>query len=284
MLASCGIVALLCLQFVPGSLSYLCPAPSKEAFVKTEGMHFPGGSGKRRTVSSTEECVSACRLDPGCASINYYTESNQCEIMTTATNSGTELEEKSGVAFYQKICVDALGACLTSFNRLPQTQFIGWARDVARGVTLQACLGKCLNTKQGTAGYTCMSIMYYYQDSECVLNAESIEHYPQLAQKSDASKGYVDYFTNNCIGEWGPWSDWTECQENGLQIRSRACTPFGACSGDAIEERQCVHHHPEQPSPPPRRPCCQSPRPPPPCCGYNQVTPARNVFVPLNPA
>ncbi|KHJ48196.1 PAN domain protein [Trichuris suis] len=120
--------------------------------------------------------------------------------MTTTVNRGAQLEEKSGAEFFQKICVDALGACLTSFNRLPQTQLIGWARDVIRGTTMQACLAKCLNTKESTAGYTCMSIMYYYQDSECVLNAESIEHHPQLAKRSDASRGDVDYFTNNCIG------------------------------------------------------------------------------------
>ncbi|XP_073707889.1 semaphorin-5B [Garra rufa] len=46
--------------------------------------------------------------------------------------------------------------------------------------------------------------------------------------------------THECEGGWGAWSEWAECNEQGLQLRTRKCEISSAsCQGNSTDQRQC---------------------------------------------
>ncbi|XP_016416392.1 semaphorin-5B-like [Sinocyclocheilus rhinocerous] len=46
--------------------------------------------------------------------------------------------------------------------------------------------------------------------------------------------------THECEGGWGVWSEWAECNEEGLQLRIRTCEISSAsCQGNSTDQRQC---------------------------------------------
>ncbi|XP_062384183.1 semaphorin-5B [Sardina pilchardus] len=46
--------------------------------------------------------------------------------------------------------------------------------------------------------------------------------------------------TEECEGGWGVWAEWAECDDDGLQVRSRTCAVSPApCVGNATEQRGC---------------------------------------------
>ncbi|KAI2663231.1 Semaphorin-5B [Labeo rohita] len=46
--------------------------------------------------------------------------------------------------------------------------------------------------------------------------------------------------THECEGGWGAWSEWAECNEEGLQLRTRTCeTSSASCQGNSTDQRQC---------------------------------------------
>ncbi|XP_003378135.1 putative PAN domain protein [Trichinella spiralis] len=204
-----------------------CDSSKKLAFTKTKNFRLVAeGSEKEhgmlvaaidKIIKSVVECLDMCYKNDQCISFNYRPDGNTCEIIYAA-----------------------LGHCLVSFNRIPQLQFIGYARNVLRQIDVETCLSKCLATsKSRGAGYNCKSVVYYYPDSECILNSESIESKPDLSSPAEADTGDVDYFTNNCAGDWSEWSKWSVCNSDGKQSRTRQCSVYGSCPGEKEEIRQC---------------------------------------------
>uniref|UniRef100_A0A8C1J3Z6 Sema domain-containing protein n=1 Tax=Cyprinus carpio TaxID=7962 RepID=A0A8C1J3Z6_CYPCA len=46
--------------------------------------------------------------------------------------------------------------------------------------------------------------------------------------------------THECEGGWGAWSEWAECNEEGLQLRTRTCEVSSAsCQGNSTDQRLC---------------------------------------------
>uniref|UniRef100_A0A672N1G9 Semaphorin 5B n=1 Tax=Sinocyclocheilus grahami TaxID=75366 RepID=A0A672N1G9_SINGR len=46
--------------------------------------------------------------------------------------------------------------------------------------------------------------------------------------------------THECEGGWGAWSEWAECNEEGLQLRTRTCEISSAsCQGNSTDQRRC---------------------------------------------
>ncbi|KRZ34301.1 Endochitinase B [Trichinella pseudospiralis] len=217
-----------------------CDPSKKLAFTKTKNFRLVAEGSEKEHVKSIAECLDMCYKNDQCISFNYRPDSNSCEIIYSGVSRGAELEQEEENYFYQKICTESLGHCLVSFNRIPQLQFIGYARNVLRQIDAETCLSKCLAASMSRgAGYNCKSVVYYYPDSECILNSESIESKPDLSAPAEADTGDVDYFTNNCAGDWSEWSKWSACNSYGKQSRTRQCSVYGSCSGEKEEIRQC---------------------------------------------
>uniref|UniRef100_A0A9J7YJ40 Semaphorin-5A n=1 Tax=Cyprinus carpio carpio TaxID=630221 RepID=A0A9J7YJ40_CYPCA len=57
---------------------------------------------------------------------------------------------------------------------------------------------------------------------------------------SGAPVEYQDCNTQPCPGGWGAWSEWAECNEEGLQLRTRTCEVSSAsCQGNSTDQRLC---------------------------------------------
>uniref|UniRef100_A0A8C1QS08 Semaphorin-5A n=1 Tax=Cyprinus carpio TaxID=7962 RepID=A0A8C1QS08_CYPCA len=57
---------------------------------------------------------------------------------------------------------------------------------------------------------------------------------------SGAPVEYQDCNTQPCPGGRGAWSEWAECNEEGLQLRTRTCEVSSAsCQGNSTDQRQC---------------------------------------------
>ncbi|KRZ95877.1 Endochitinase B, partial [Trichinella sp. T8] len=182
-----------------------CDPSKKLAFSKTKNFRLVAEGSEKGHVKSVVECLDMCYKNDQCISFNYCPDGNTCEIIYAA-----------------------LGHCLVSFNRIPQLQFIGYARNVLRQIDVETCLSKCLTISKSRGA-----------DSECILNSESIESKPDLSSPAEADTGDVDYFTNNCAGDWSEWSKWSVCNSDGKQSRTRQCSVYGSCPGEKEEIRQC---------------------------------------------
>uniref|UniRef100_A0A915KWE7 Apple domain-containing protein n=1 Tax=Romanomermis culicivorax TaxID=13658 RepID=A0A915KWE7_ROMCU len=140
-----------------------------------------------------------------CRGFNYDNSNKLCSLDHNKDGdsdvSKPLLQDKSGVNYYEKICLNYGFKCTnlaanSAFIRYPMRVLIGHSREVYHFSTVSDCLDSCLNSK-ATNGFRCSSAMYYYETGECIVNAVNKQANPGLFS-ADMQGFIVDYFENNC--------------------------------------------------------------------------------------
>ena len=113
----------------------------------------------------------------------------------------SNLTTANGVNYYEKKCFASPRTCrnVPSFTRVPQMLLVGFAAFVMENVpSVTMCLDQCTNPPPETGEkFVCKSAMYYYNEQECILNAESRHSKPDLFIPEE-DDFVVDYFDINC--------------------------------------------------------------------------------------
>ncbi|KIH46283.1 PAN domain protein [Ancylostoma duodenale] len=88
---------------------------------------------------------------------------------------------------------------MPSFTRVPQMILVGFAAFVMENVpSVTMCLDQCTNPPPETGEkFECKSVMYYYNEQECILNAETRHTKPDLFIP-EGDEFLVDYFDITC--------------------------------------------------------------------------------------
>ncbi|VDK88808.1 unnamed protein product [Litomosoides sigmodontis] len=164
----------------------------------------------RQLIADRESCESLCtqRLsttanDFNCKSFMHNPETNVCILSDERSKPlgrGT-LVEASGFTYYEKKCFASPRTCrnIPSFERVPQMILVGFAAFVMENVpSVTMCLDQCTNPPPETGeNFECKSVMYYYNEQECILNVETRENKPDLFIP-EGEEFQVDYFDITC--------------------------------------------------------------------------------------
>ncbi|KAM3721511.1 Uncharacterized protein ACO02O_09298 [Dirofilaria immitis] len=164
----------------------------------------------RQLVTNLESCESLCtqRLsttanDFNCKSFMYNPGTNICILSDERSKplGRGNLVEAHGFTYYEKKCFASPHTCrnVPSFERVPQMILVGFAAFVMENVpSVTMCLDQCTNPPPETGeNFECKSVMYYYNEQECILNAETRANKPDLFIP-EGEEFQVDYFDITC--------------------------------------------------------------------------------------
>uniref|UniRef100_A0A158Q7Z5 PAN domain protein n=1 Tax=Elaeophora elaphi TaxID=1147741 RepID=A0A158Q7Z5_9BILA len=164
----------------------------------------------RQLTADRESCESLCtqRLsttanDFNCKSFMHNPATNVCILSDERSKplGRGNLVEADGFTYYEKKCFASPRTCrnIPSFERVPQMILVGFAAFVMENVpSVTMCLDQCTNPPPETGeNFQCKSVMYYYNEQECILNAETRENKPDLFIP-EGEEFQVDYFDITC--------------------------------------------------------------------------------------
>ncbi|EFO25782.2 PAN domain-containing protein [Loa loa] len=164
----------------------------------------------RQLIADRESCESLCtqRLsttanDFNCKSFMHNPDNNICILSDERSKplGRGNLVKADGFTYYEKKCFASPRTCrnVPSFERVPQMILVGFAAFVMENVpSVTMCLDQCTNPPPETGeNFECKSVMYYYNEQECILNAETRENKPDLFIP-EGEEFQVDYFDITC--------------------------------------------------------------------------------------
>ncbi|PIO70567.1 PAN domain protein [Teladorsagia circumcincta] len=186
-----------------------CYAPYITQYIAVEGKQLENELDRIINVD-VDSCQSLCtqRLsltvnDFNCKSFMYNNVSRTCILSDERSKPlgrGT-LIKTEGFTYYEKKCFASPNTCrnIPSFTRVPQMILVGFAAFVMENVpSVTMCLDQCTNPPPETGdNFECKSVMYYYNEQECILNAETRHSKPDLFIP-EGDEFQVDYFDITC--------------------------------------------------------------------------------------
>ncbi|CAI4231348.1 unnamed protein product [Auanema sp. JU1783] len=186
-----------------------CYAPYITQYISVEGKQLENELDRIINVD-LDSCQSLCtqRLsvsanDFNCKSFMYNNVTRTCILSderSTPMGRGS-LVSTPGFTYYEKKCFASPNTCrnIPSFIRVPQKILVGFAAFVMENVpSVTMCLDQCTNPPPETGDdFACKSVMYYYNEQECILNAEDRYSKPDLFI-AEGDEFLVDYFDITC--------------------------------------------------------------------------------------
>ncbi|CAD5206096.1 unnamed protein product [Bursaphelenchus okinawaensis] len=187
-----------------------CYAPYVTQYVAVENRQLVEELDRTFHDLTLEECEQICteRITVGandfnCKSFMYNAKNRTCIVSDERSKplGRGNLTEAIGFNYFEKKCFASPRTCrnTASFTRVPQMLLVGFAAFVMENVpSVTMCLDQCTNPPPETGeNFVCKSAMYYYNEQECILNAESRESKPELFIPEE-DDFLVDYFDINC--------------------------------------------------------------------------------------
>ncbi|VDM57639.1 unnamed protein product [Angiostrongylus costaricensis] len=186
-----------------------CYAPYITQYIAVDGNQLENELDRIINVD-VDSCQSLCtqRLsltvnDFNCKSFMYNNQTRTCILSDERSKPlgrGT-LIKTEGFTYYEKKCFASPNTCrnVPSFTRVPQMILVGFAAFVMENVpSVTMCLDQCTNPPPETGdNFECKSVMYYYNEQECILNAETRHSKPDLFIP-EGDEFQVDYFDITC--------------------------------------------------------------------------------------
>ncbi|CAI4221215.1 unnamed protein product [Auanema sp. JU1783] len=186
-----------------------CYAPYITQYIAVEGKQLENELDRIINVD-LDSCQSLCtqRLsvsanDFNCKSFMYNNQSRTCILSDerSAPMGRGNLVSTPGFTYFEKKCFASPNTCrnVPSFTRVPQKILVGFAAFVMENVpSVTMCLDQCTNPPPETGeDFVCKSVMYYYNEQECILNAETRHSKPDLFI-AEGEEFLVDYFDITC--------------------------------------------------------------------------------------
>ncbi|KAI3420261.1 hypothetical protein GPALN_003577 [Globodera pallida] len=187
-----------------------CYAPYVTQYVAVEGRQLTDELDHSFEGFELSECEELCtqRLsvtanDFNCKAFMYSNQTRTCVLSDERSRplGRANLTEVPGWTYFEKKCFASPRTCrnVPSFTRVPQMLLVGFASFVMENVpSVTMCLDQCTNPPPETGqNFGCKSVMYYYNEQECILNAESRHSKPDLFIPEE-DDFVVDYFDINC--------------------------------------------------------------------------------------
>ncbi|KAF7633918.1 hypothetical protein Mgra_00006655 [Meloidogyne graminicola] len=187
-----------------------CYAPYVTQYVAVEGKQLSEELDHNFEGMELIECEQLCnqRLsvtanDFNCKAFMYNNETKTCILSDERSKplGRANLTDAKGWTYHEKKCFASPRTCrnVPSFTRVPQMLLVGFASFVMENVpSVTMCLDQCTNPPPETGqSFVCKSVMYYYNEQECILNAESRHSKPDLFIPEE-DDFVVDYFDINC--------------------------------------------------------------------------------------
>uniref|UniRef100_A0A914XJN3 PAN domain-containing protein n=1 Tax=Plectus sambesii TaxID=2011161 RepID=A0A914XJN3_9BILA len=185
-----------------------CYAPFVTQYIKVKGKQLANELDVPLTTDF-ESCADLCttRISAtgalNCKSFMYNPSTQRCVLSDERSKplGRADLAEGAGFDYYEKKCFASPRTCrnIASFDRVPQMILVGFAAFVMENVpSVTMCLDQCTNPPPETGdGFECKSVMYYYNEQECILNAETRASKPDLFIP-EGDDFQVDYFDITC--------------------------------------------------------------------------------------
>ncbi|CAB3407396.1 unnamed protein product [Caenorhabditis bovis] len=186
-----------------------CYPPYITQYIAVEGKQLKNELDKIINVD-LDSCQALCtqRLsvstaDFNCKSFMYNYVSRTCILADERSKplGRADLVATPGFTYYEKKCFASPNTCRNSpsFKRVPQMILVGFAAFVMENVpSVTMCLDQCTNPPPETGdGFVCKSVMYYYNEQECILNSETRDSKPDLFIP-EGDEFLVDYFDITC--------------------------------------------------------------------------------------
>nr|CAD2172337.1 unnamed protein product [Meloidogyne enterolobii] len=187
-----------------------CHAPYVTQYVAVEGKQLAEELDHNFDGMELTECEQLCnqRLsvsanDFNCKAFMYNNQTRSCILSDERSRplGRANLTDAKGWTYHEKKCFASPRTCrnVPSFTRVPQMLLVGFASFVMENVpSVTMCLDQCTNPPPETGqSFVCKSVMYYYNEQECILNAESRHSKPDLFIPEE-DDFVVDYFDINC--------------------------------------------------------------------------------------
>ncbi|CDW56151.1 PAN 1 and Zona pellucida domain containing protei n [Trichuris trichiura] len=185
-----------------------CSGDSVMQYTKTEGAKID--QGVKLDGLSFLACEYLCTHRIGregsynCKSFMYNEASGSCILSDDRLEpmGRSKVVNAPGFDYYEKQCYTSKATCrqVPSFIRHPQHLLVGYAAYVIENVpSVTKCQDICLSPPvEAGSDFKCMSLMYYYDELDCILNTETHVNKPDLfVQESEGFK--VDYFSITCL-------------------------------------------------------------------------------------
>ncbi|KRZ92652.1 Uncharacterized protein T08_13896, partial [Trichinella sp. T8] len=136
-----------------------------------------------------------------CKSFSYNAAEKKCHLSDDRLEpmGRSKLVEQAGFDYYEKQCYTVCRS-FPSFIRYPQQLLVGYAAFVIENVpSVTKCQDLCLNPpKEAGSDFKCISLMYYYDEQDCILNTETQKNKPDIfVPETEGFK--VDYFDITCL-------------------------------------------------------------------------------------
>ncbi|UMM11457.1 hypothetical protein L5515_000736 [Caenorhabditis briggsae] len=186
-----------------------CYPPYITQYIAVEGKQLKNELDRIINVD-LDSCQALCtqRLsissnDFNCKSFMYNNKTRTCILADERSKplGRADLVATEGFTYFEKKCFASPNTCrnVPSFKRVPQMILVGFAAFVMENVpSVTMCLDQCTNPPPETGeGFVCKSVMYYYNEQECILNSETRESKPELFIP-EGEEFLVDYFDITC--------------------------------------------------------------------------------------
>uniref|UniRef100_A0A0K0EZ99 No mechanoreceptor potential A (inferred by orthology to a D. melanogaster protein) n=1 Tax=Strongyloides venezuelensis TaxID=75913 RepID=A0A0K0EZ99_STRVS len=187
-----------------------CYAPYITQYIAVEGKQIENELDRKFENTDFQTCEELCtgritvtQNDFTCKSFMYNPETKVCYLSDERSKplGRAKLGDANGFTYYEKKCFASPRTCrqTPSFNRVPQMILVGFAAFVMENVpSVTMCLDQCTNPPPETGEkFICKSVMYYYNEQECILNAETRYTKPDLFIP-EGDEFLVDYFDITC--------------------------------------------------------------------------------------
>ncbi|XP_046406709.1 uncharacterized protein LOC124171575 isoform X1 [Ischnura elegans] len=168
------------------------PEWEKVSGFELQGQRSIGLLYRDRIPGISAHCTQRCLEDPRCRAFNLHYERNDCVgLEANSETSGIDLRATPGVAFFERVCLQAPGCGLVwTFERHPNFELKGFDQVRYPGVSKAECEDRCLEEKQ----FICRSATYHSRLRECRLSSEDRFTQPQAFIPSVD----LDYIENQC--------------------------------------------------------------------------------------
>uniref|UniRef100_A0AC35U0W2 Major sperm protein n=1 Tax=Rhabditophanes sp. KR3021 TaxID=114890 RepID=A0AC35U0W2_9BILA len=191
-----------------------CYAPYITQYIAVEGKQIENELDRKFDNIDFQSCEELCTgkvtvtsNEFTCKSFMYNSEDNVCYLSDERSKplGRATLVNATGFTYYEKKCFASPRTCraTASFQRVPQKILVGFAAFVMENVpSVTMCLDQCTNPPPETSSdkdkpFECRSVMYYYNEMECILNAETRLSKPDLFIP-EGDDFVVDYFDISC--------------------------------------------------------------------------------------